>query len=77
MSVMGGASTDCAICIYSRHTPTHVAKKTQALQTMFTARTLQLMFSSPYRQNTACSRTWTYSPDDGHNYAQNMFRQNV
>jgi len=27
VSVMGGASTDCATCIYSRHTPTHVTKK--------------------------------------------------
>ena len=43
---------------------------TQELPTMFTTRTLQLshlMFPSPYRQNTTCSRTRSYSPDDGHN----------
>jgi len=27
------------------------------------------------RQNTACSRTRSYSPDDGHSYARNMLRQ--
>ena len=31
-----------------------------------------LMFPSPYRQNIACSRTRSYSHDDGHNDARNM-----
>ena len=53
------------------HTPPHIftddihvytwqKKYTQELPTMFTTKTLRLshpMFSSPYRQNTACSRT--------------------
>jgi len=29
------------------------------------------------RQNTACSRTRSYSPDDGHNDARNMLGQKV
>jgi len=42
---------------------------TQELPSMFTTRTLRLshlMFPSPYRQTTTCSRTRSYSPDDGH-----------
>ena len=27
-----------------------------------------------HRQNTACNRTRSYSPDDGHNDARNMLR---
>ena len=51
---------------------------TQELPTMFTTRTLwlsHLMFPSLYRQNTTCSRTRSYSPDDGHNDARNMLGQ--
>jgi len=39
---------------------------------VFTTRTLRLshlVFSSPYRHNIACSKTRSYSPDDGHNDA--------
>ena len=70
----------CFLCVCSfGHGGTHVAKRTytQELPTMFTTRTLQLSHlasSSPYRQNTACSRTRYYSPDDGHNDARNMLR---
>jgi len=62
--------------IYSRHTPHAWQKNTGTTNHVYHTDTTTgtSYFSSPYRQNTTCSRTRSYSHDDGHNDARNMLR---